>query len=76
MKYWVVGAMFGGSDDAFDSFMKRGYWYCWDPRANSNDEPSIVRQQEKVRQIEPGDKTTWTPTPKDDTSPSLPPDLE
>jgi hypothetical protein len=56
MKYWVVGAMFGGSDDAFDVFIKRGYWYCWDPRANISDELSILRQQEKVRQIEPGDR--------------------
>lgn len=54
MKYWVVGAMFGGKDDVFDVFIKRGYWYCWEP--GSTDEPSIVRQQEKVRQIEPGDR--------------------
>lgn len=30
-QYWLVGAMFGGSDDNLDTFIKRGYWYCWDP---------------------------------------------
>lgn len=56
MKYWVVGAMFGGSDVVFDAFIRRGYWYCWEPKANISNEPSIVRQQDKVRQIEPGDR--------------------
>src|SRR6266496_983505 len=32
MAYWVVGAMFGGSEDNLKSFIRRGYWYCWDPR--------------------------------------------
>ncbi len=30
MKYWVVGAMWGGKDDVLPQFIKRGYWYCWD----------------------------------------------
>lgn len=35
MTYWVVGAMFDGSEDNLDSFIRRGYWYCWDPRHNA-----------------------------------------
>lgn len=35
MTYWVVGAMFGGSEDNLDLFIRRGYWYCWDPRHNT-----------------------------------------
>lgn len=35
-QYWLVGAMFGGSDDNLDTFIKRGYWYCWDPKTSSN----------------------------------------
>jgi hypothetical protein len=35
MQYWVVGAMFGGSEDQLDTFVRRGYWYCWDPRRNA-----------------------------------------
>jgi hypothetical protein len=33
-QYWVVGAMFGGKEDQLESFVRRGYWYCWDPRVN------------------------------------------
>lgn len=32
--YWVVGSMFSGTDDQFDNFIERGYWYCWDPKVN------------------------------------------
>lgn len=31
MSYWVVGAMFGGHEDQYDRFIRRGYWYCWEP---------------------------------------------
>ena len=30
MNYWLVGATWGGSEDALEVFLKRGYWYCWD----------------------------------------------
>lgn len=38
MQYWVVGAMWGGVDDALDMFLKRGYWYCWDPKVGPTTE--------------------------------------
>src|SRR5687768_10938294 len=41
MQYWVVGAMFGGSEDQLPLFLRRGYWYCWDPKENV-DLPSAV----------------------------------
>jgi len=30
-QYWLVGAMFGGKHDALEMFLRRGYWYCWEP---------------------------------------------
>ncbi len=42
MSYWVVGAMFGGTEDHLDSFILRGYWYCWDPRSGGGI-PDTVR---------------------------------
>lgn len=27
MKYWVVGAMWGGRDDQLPVFLRRGYWF-------------------------------------------------
>lgn len=50
--YWVVGAMFGGTDDKYDLFLKRGYWYCWDP---SNPE-TPDEAKKRFRQIKPGDR--------------------
>jgi hypothetical protein len=35
MNYWLVGAMWGGEEDTLDVFLKRGYWYAWDPKENS-----------------------------------------
>lgn len=52
-KYWVVGAMFGGTEDQLPSFLERGYWYCWDPKYNK-DIPDRVR--ELFPQIEAGDR--------------------
>jgi hypothetical protein len=31
-KYWLVGSMFGGVEDQLPIFIRRGYWYCWDPK--------------------------------------------
>jgi len=53
MAYWVVGAMFGGSEDNLESFLLRGYWYCWDPRHNA-DIPSEV--ESRFPQIQVGDR--------------------
>ncbi len=44
MQYWVVGAMFSGSDDQLSSFSLRGYWYCWDPSRNA-EIPSAVKSR-------------------------------
>jgi len=33
-QYWIVGAMFGGCEDMLPEFLRRGYWYCWDPKFN------------------------------------------
>jgi hypothetical protein len=49
-QYWVVGAMYGGSDDQSPKFIRRGYWVLgW----KEGDAPG----QEKLRdQIAPGDR--------------------
>ena len=58
--YWVVGAMWGGSDDVLDTFLKRGYWYCWDPEdgydSNSNAGNSVKSQRERFLKIKTGDR--------------------
>lgn len=60
MNYWVVGAMWGGEDDALEDFIRRGYWYCWDPRETKEEAPgpgnSIGTQQLRFRQIQRGDR--------------------
>lgn len=53
MQYWVVGAMFGGSDDQYAVFLRRGYWYCWDPRV-CDEVPSEVKT--RFSQIQVGDR--------------------
>jgi hypothetical protein len=53
MTYWVVGAMFGGTEDQLDSFILRGYWYCWDPKKNTSI-PSEV--QSRFPQIKVNDR--------------------
>ncbi len=52
-QYWVVGAMFGGKDDSLDKFIRRGYWYCWDPRFNLTIPPAVA---ELFPRIEMGDR--------------------
>lgn len=42
-QYWIVGAMFGGREDRLPEFVKRGYWYCWDPKFNP-DIPTTVAE--------------------------------
>ena len=61
MNYWIVGATFvGGMDDALESFIQRGYWYCWDKKVPTGEESkgpnSIERQIEKFKEISIGDK--------------------
>lgn len=53
--YWLVGAMWGGSEDALPLFLERSYWYCWDATANfdtsSGQGNSVKVQQERFVQI-------------------------
>lgn len=53
MKYWVVGAMFGGTKDQYDTFLRRRYWYCWDPKTTEKI-PSDVKA--RFPQIRRGDR--------------------
>ncbi|NAX23373.1 hypothetical protein [Vibrio sp. V39_P1S14PM300] len=59
-QYWVVGAMWGGSDDALKDFIVRQYWYCWDineaAESDSNVGNSIATQRERFSQIRSGDR--------------------
>ena len=48
--YWVVGAMFGGQDDAYESFIRGGYWFC------GYSEQQQPAQFELVNRIEIGDR--------------------
>jgi len=48
MHYWVVGAMFGGSDDNLPRFLRRGYWYCWDPRDNTEVPPVVANRFPRI----------------------------
>jgi hypothetical protein len=49
--YWVVGAMYGGSDDQYEAFIRRGYWDCWGPGDKT---PPEVKS--RFAQIEIGDR--------------------
>jgi len=59
-QYWVVGAAFGGKDDALTTFKRRGYWYCWDANkhhaVDAATQPSVARQQERLKMISVGDR--------------------
>jgi len=59
-KYWVVGAMWGGKEDALPMFIERGYWYCWDANDFSNKKltvgNSIKVQQDRFRSVSQGDR--------------------
>lgn len=58
--YWVVGAMWGGTDDVLQQFIRRGYWYCWDigdtPDSDSTSGNSVTTQRERFREIKRGDR--------------------
>lgn len=48
--YWVVGAMWGGHDDQYEKFVRRGYWFLgW-----SNEQQPA--QAQLRNQIKPGDR--------------------
>ena len=59
MKYWVVGATWGGKvkNDALDDFLEGGYWYCWDKKETPPEEEtvgggnSIEAQRERFKKI-------------------------
>ncbi|WP_456430944.1 hypothetical protein [Nitratifractor sp.] len=59
-QYWLVGATWGGTDDALPLFIKRGYWYCWDINQFDKDDSgvgnSVKNQQERFKNIKPGDR--------------------
>ncbi|NPA28907.1 MAG: glycyl-tRNA synthetase subunit alpha [Epsilonproteobacteria bacterium] len=59
-QYWLVGAMWGGQDDALSMFLKRGYWYCWDKNWNidsvTDKGNSIKNQQERFKKIKINDR--------------------
>ena len=58
--YWVVGAMWGGTDDVLDTFLSRGYWYCWEKGdssvADSDAGNSVSTQRERFTQIKAKDR--------------------
>ncbi|ACL33112.1 hypothetical protein [Glaesserella parasuis] len=62
MNYWLVGATWGGEEETLDSFIEKGYWYCWDSKDyKPNPEGfsggnSIIRQQNSFRKIKKGDR--------------------
>jgi hypothetical protein len=48
--YWVVGAMWGGHEDQFEVFVRRGYWFLgW----GDKDQPAQAARRD---QIQPGDR--------------------
>jgi len=48
--YWLVGAMWSGSDDQTDKFVRRGYWFLgW----RDDEKPELARLRD---QIKPGDR--------------------
>lgn len=58
--YWLVGAMWGGTEDTLPAFITRGYWYCWDI-ANSTNElsssgNSVATQRARFAQVKEGDR--------------------
>ncbi len=36
--------MFGGHDDQLDTFLKRGYWYCWEPTPGTTIPPLVKKR--------------------------------
>ena len=45
--YWVVGAMWGGSDDQKDTFVRRGYWELgW----GDADQPAQANRRDQIQQ--------------------------
>lgn len=60
-QYWVVGATWDwGDEDVLPTFIKRGYWYCWDANHfNGNGSSagnSVKKQQERFEKIKEGDR--------------------
>ena len=59
VNYWLVGAKEGGTDDVLPLFLKRGYWYCWEPGPNQSTSTvgnSVLNQQKRFLQIKTGDR--------------------
>lgn len=48
--YWVVGAMWGGQEDQYEIFIRRGYWFLgW----SDEQQPAQAALRDK---IQPGDR--------------------
>ena len=56
MNYWLGGYMFGAKYDNFDVFIRRSYWYCWDPNRADRDEEISPKAKRLFPQIKPGDR--------------------
>lgn len=58
--YWIVGSKFGGTDEAIDVFIHRGYWYCWDNIKEVDETKktgnSLYNQLQRFKKIQIGDK--------------------
>ena len=57
--YWLVGAAFGGTEDAFDGFIKAGIWYGWNPKDDAPDKTvgsKVSRMRDNFRSIRKGDR--------------------
>ncbi|HDR1283934.1 TPA: glycyl-tRNA synthetase subunit alpha [Pasteurella multocida] len=62
MNYWLVGAKWGGEEETLDTFIEKGYWYCWDPKYHIPNPDafsggnSVARQQNSFKEIKKGDR--------------------
>ena len=45
-QYWVAGAMYGGKDDQFPKFLRRGYWKLGWKEA---DAPDQAKRRDQIR---------------------------
>ncbi len=46
--------MFGGHDNALDYFLRRGYWYCWEP-TNEDVSDRVLGMQKLFKDIKKDD---------------------
>ena len=46
--YWVVGAMFGGTDDQLPKFLRGGYWICGKPTDTEKEQLSQFKPDDRI----------------------------